>query len=359
MKSALPRSLFGASVRRPQSLWYTITPSALEQNHSKIDCREFDIYRGTGSKEWQPDLLGEGFETAYVDQGTDHAGPVRCAVVRYRPQGRRRAVLYVHGFSDYYFNGELARRVDAEGYDFYAVDLRRYGRALLPGQAPFAMRSVSEYFADIDAAIALIRGGGAEEIVLLGHSTGGLTTSCYMNGRPDPAVRALVLNSPFLTWNLPWLLRAVAVPAVCLLVRLGVDLRLQADRTDRYARTIRHGLGGEWDYRTEWKPDVMPPVNSRWIAAVQGAMRSLRQSDIKVPVLMLHSDRTARASSSLEEAMRADAVLDARAISIAALGLGSDVTVTSVPGGLHDLALSTPAVRADYYLRLFAWLNSR
>ena len=57
--------------------------------------------------------------------------------------------------------------------------------------------------------------------------------------------------------------------------------------------------------------------------------------------------------------MRADAVLDARAISIAALGLGSDVTVTAVPGGLHDLTLSAPAVRADYYLRLFAWLNSR
>ena len=50
MKLASPRSLFGAFVRRPRSLWYTITPSAVEQNHSKINRREFNIYWGTGSK---------------------------------------------------------------------------------------------------------------------------------------------------------------------------------------------------------------------------------------------------------------------------------------------------------------------
>ncbi len=306
-----------------------------------------------------PDILGEGFEMAYVEQAADYSGAVRCAVVRYRPSDSERAVVYVHGFSDYFFNAELAERFAAEGYDFYAVDLRRYGRSLRGGEKPFAMRGVNEYFADINAAIATAKAGGARHITLMGHSTGGLTAACYMNATPDPAVRTLVLNSPFLAWNLPWELRTMAVPAVCFLASLGVDMKMRSDTTDRYARTIRRELGGECDYRTDWKPDVLPPVDFMWIRAIERARRSLRHSDIKVPVLVLRSDRTARVSSSLEEAARADVVLDARAIGIAALGLGSDVTVTSVPGGLHDLALSAPAVRADYYRRLFAWLDCR
>lgn len=310
-----------------------------------------------GGVEWVPDILGEAFETTYIEQPADYSGPVRCAVVRYRPQGRARAAVYVHGFSDYYFNAELARRFAAAGYDFYAVDLRRYGRSLLPGQRPFEVRSVNEYFADIDAAIELARSGGARAVVLVGHSTGGLTASCYMNGHPDATVRALVLNSPFLAWNLPALLRRVAVPAVSALASLGLDLKMQADRTDRYARSIRAGLGGEWDYRTDWKPDVMPAVGFRWIRAIECAQRSLRHSDIGVPVLMLHSALSVSTRRPSPLLSRADAVLDVRSISRAALTLGPDVTVTSVPGGLHDLALSAPGVRADYYRRIFDWLR--
>ena len=61
---------------------------------------------------------------------------------------------------------------------------------------------MKEYFADIDSSISQMKDDGIDEIILMGHSTGGLTTSLYMASNPDSDIRALILNSPFLDWNL-------------------------------------------------------------------------------------------------------------------------------------------------------------
>ena len=61
----------------------------------------------------------------------------------------RGAVLYVHGFADYFFQRHMAERFAAEGYAFYALDLRKHGRSLRPHQHPNFCKSVTEYYADI------------------------------------------------------------------------------------------------------------------------------------------------------------------------------------------------------------------
>ncbi|MEG8036484.1 hypothetical protein QP157_14580 [Sphingomonas sp. LR61] len=45
-------------------------------------------------------------------------------------------VLYVHGWSDYFFQREMAEHLEALGARFFALDLRKYGRSLLPHQTP-------------------------------------------------------------------------------------------------------------------------------------------------------------------------------------------------------------------------------
>ena len=89
----------------------------------------------------------------------------------------RDAILYVHGYNDYFFQRELGDSVNARGYNFYALDLRKYGRSLRPHQDAFFCKDLGEYFADIDTALATIRSEGNERIWLMGHSTGGLITS--------------------------------------------------------------------------------------------------------------------------------------------------------------------------------------
>ncbi len=42
------------------------------------------------------------------------------------PQNTQKAVLYIHGFIDYFFQTEMAEQFNQHGYDFYALDLRKY-----------------------------------------------------------------------------------------------------------------------------------------------------------------------------------------------------------------------------------------
>ena len=99
---------------------------------------------------WMPDVLGNGFHMCYVSQGIDYSGNVRCTIIRKKArQNTERGVLYIHGFSDYFFQEEMANRFIEQGYNFYAVDLRKYGRSYTQGQKMFQVRNLEEYFMDI------------------------------------------------------------------------------------------------------------------------------------------------------------------------------------------------------------------
>ena len=99
---------------------------------------------------WMPDVLGNGFHMYYVSQGIDYSGNVRCTIIRKKArQNTERGVLYIHGFSDYFFQEEMANRFIEQGYNFYAVDLRKYGRSFTQGQKMFQVRNLEEYFLDI------------------------------------------------------------------------------------------------------------------------------------------------------------------------------------------------------------------
>ncbi len=315
----------------------------------------------TAATGWTGDILGKDFERRTIVQPSDYDGPVCCTVVRLRPlpdaAPASRGVLYVHGFSDYFFQAEMARMFRNEGYAFYAVDLRKYGRSVLAGQKPFRVRDLREYFPDIEAALRQMADDGISSVVLLAHSTGGLICSLMMKECPPPQVAAMILNSPFLAWNLPAFMRKVAVPAVSWLGRFMPGLPASQPADPLYARSLHKKYDGEWDYNRHWKPDTLPPVDAGWIRAIDTAQRSLKKlRPINVPVLLLHSDSSAGRHDTLEAHHRADAILNVESISKAGRELGSLVTDIAIPGGVHDLALSRPEPRAIFYATIFGWL---
>src|SRR5690606_27580235 len=85
---------------------------------------------------WALDVLGERFERLTLPLGSDDEGEVVATLVRYRPkpepwwawpwkarpagEASGTDVLYVHGWSDYYFNRELAEFWSAAGARFFA-----------------------------------------------------------------------------------------------------------------------------------------------------------------------------------------------------------------------------------------------
>src|ERR1051325_10378971 len=90
---------------------------------------------------WQPDRLLPGFEALELSFPDDYDGPVAATLVRLEgsrmsANGPNGAVLYVHGFNDYFFQRHMAERFALEGYAFHALDLRKHGRSLPPPQPP-------------------------------------------------------------------------------------------------------------------------------------------------------------------------------------------------------------------------------
>ena len=118
---------------------------------------------------WSADRLLAGFEAKALAFPDDYDGPVTATLVRLPHAGAvRGAVLYVHGFIDYFFQQHVALRFAQEGYAFHALDLRKHGRSLRAHQHPCFCKDLNEYFADLTRALEEI----GEPVVLAGHSTG-------------------------------------------------------------------------------------------------------------------------------------------------------------------------------------------
>ena len=286
---------------------------------------------------WRPDSLLPGFEALELALPDDYEGAGVATLVRL-PAGNapRGPVLYVHGFSDYFFQRHMAERFAAEGYAFHALDLRRCGRSLRPGQHPHFSRDLREHYVELDAALQAI---GAP-VLLAGHSAGGLLCPLYAHeGARREAIRALWLNSPFFAWSMPnawW--------------RFKLHLAEQIGRVFPYLANHKalhpgytRGLRAEWEFDTHLKPLDGFPVYYGWVRAVCQAQRRVHQGlDLAIPVLAMHSDE-------------ADVVLDWRSIARCSRTLGPRVTVLQFPGAVHDLVLSTAGIREAVFSALFSW----
>lgn len=311
------------------------------------------------SADWKPDVLGDSYEQKTVELADDYSGKVRTTVVRHKTSGQgNTAVLYLHGYNDYFFQSQLGDSIVAHGYAFYAVDLRKYGRSLLPEQLKFEVRDLKEYFEDLDVALNEIASDGYANVVFLAHSTGGLTMSYYLSQHLSdrPQVKALILNSPFLDMNLSKFQENFLVPMVAALPFKNMKIKQGDSRA--YAESLLAAYHGEWEYDTEWKMEVSPEVTSGWISAIHKAQRTLQKgTDIRIPILLMHSNRSVYGDKWTPEFNSGDAVLDVNDISKYGKMLGPNVTEFVVDDGLHDLILSRKDVRDKVYAEMFLWLD--
>lgn len=310
----------------------------------------------------ETDVLGPPYERHTIDLGTDDEGAVVATLVRRRGDTpSRRAVLYVHGFVDYFFQTHLADFFIERGWDFYAIDLRKYGRSLLAHQTPNFCRSLTEYYPELDEAARIIREqDGHDQLLVAGHSTGGLITSLWSHSRSDQGiVDGLFLNSPFFDFNVPWLLRRPLMNLVGRASGRRPYRALPLSSLGLYGQSLHSNHRGEWSYDLAWKPLQGFPVRTGWLEAIRRGQARLRAGlAIDAPVLVACSTRSFRGRAWTEDARVTDAVLDVEHIVRWAPRLGSRVMIARFDGGMHDLTLSGKEVRTDVFQELGRWVDA-
>ena len=323
---------------------------------------------------WHPDVLGHPFAARTLALGEDEEGPLVATIVRALPARRRFwmpprpledvDVLYVHGWSDYFFQRELARYWTDRGARFFALDLHKFGRSLREGQTPGYTDDLNAYDADIAEALGAM---GASErgpapgrrLVLFGHSMGGLILSLWA-GRHPGVVSALVLNSPWLEFQIGSFTRSAVTPVLGLQARIRPLETLPRIDLGFYSRAQREVRGADepLEYNDAWRPELSFAVHAGWLHAILEGHKVVASGlHIDAPVLVLLSARSALPVRWSDELTEADTVLVVDDIAHRSLSLGDSVSVERIPGALHDVLLSRAAARDMAYERLDRWVS--
>ncbi|MBO3085061.1 alpha/beta hydrolase [Cellulomonas fengjieae] len=315
------------------------------------------------SAEWGPDILGPDYRVRTLELRPDDEGDVVASLVRYAPPladpvRPSRAVLYIHGWSDYFFQTGLAEYWQSRGAAFYALDLRKYGRSLRPGQTPGYVDDLATYDEEIEAALDVIAGdlGSRARVMINAHSTGGLVAALWADRHPG-ALSGLVLNSPYLELQGSSAVRHISAPAIAQIARFQPKAPLPNIDPGYYSRTLSSQSGGEWTYNTAWRPTPSFPVRAGWLLAVMaGHARVARGLSIPQPILMCASSRSVISPRWSEDMRHADVVLDVELLARRAVQLGPCVTIVRIRGGVHDLTLSPEPVRTRFYAEIDRWV---
>lgn len=314
------------------------------------------LFANPAQAQWSPDELGEDFEQRQIQFPDDYEGKVIATLIHRKStlSDTAKAILYVHGFSDYFFQKHLANYFTEQGIHFYAVDLRKYGRSYLENQKWFNVRDLHEYFPEIDSSLAIINAQVSGEICLMGHSTGGLITALYASEHQNSTTfSSLILNSPFFDMNLSSFREWVLVPFGEISGAFFPDVEIQGDFPAFYSQSIYKEYFGEWDYRIDYKPIVAPPTTLSWVRAIRQAQKTIQAGiSITQPVLVLHSDKTIRDKSWSAAFFNADAVLDVEDIKLYSKSLSGAIEIQEIPNALHDIILSKKPVRENALKRM-------
>ena len=316
----------------------------------------------SNSYKYQTDILGEDYQQLTLNFADDYDGKVVATLVRKKSaQATKKAVLYIHGFSDYFFQTEMAEQFNQHGYDFYALDLRKYGRSKLPHQKFYYLLDLREYDAEITKALEIIGQENHNQVLLAGHSTGGLITTLYAAHYPDHRlIKALWTNSPFYDFYKSVIEKKVGIPLLSEVGERLPNAKFPSGLNQWYTPSLHKDFYGEWDFNLNWKPKSLPFVHLCFVNAIHKAQKEIHRGiTLNIPTLIMHSHQSKYPKKWGVDAQQSDVILDVKDMTDNAKKMKGDVQTLAIKNGLHDLVLSAPPVRKKVYEDLFSWLEQK
>lgn len=299
------------------------------------------------------------FEEEIIELNPDSKGANIAVLIKLKaPIKTKRAVMYIHGYTDYFFQEHLAEWYVENGYDFYALELRKYGRSILPHHRPNHIRKIEEYYEEIGKSIHRIKARDEHDVLIInGHSTGGLVASMYANiGELRSEIDGLFLNSPFLEFNIPdWQLNLM--PRVAKIGHVFPEWIAPLGGKGIYAQSLHKDHWGRWDFSIKFKPLSGFRMYFGWFRAIHEAQRYIhKNSNISCPVLIMHSSKTSYKKNKDPEIFESDVVLNVNHIRKYGPKLGPNVRMEEITNATHDVFLSKEQVLPKAFQILKQWL---
>ena len=219
------------------------------------------------------DVLGAPYTAETLQLRPDDEGEVVATLVHRpaeasRPDRARRCCTST-GSADYFFQTGRPTSGSRRGYDFYALDLRKYGRSLRPHQTAELRRRPAHLLRGARPRPRAGRRGRTTTSCFSAHSTGGLTVPLWLHDRGLPAA-GVFLNAPWIDMHgdaFTRLLAHAGHPPDRRVLRPMREIPRKVSGV--YARSLHRDHLGEWDFDLAWKPLASWPVYAGWIRAVR------------------------------------------------------------------------------------------
>ena len=305
-------------------------------------------------------LTTKGYTVRTIALKPDFDGiPIAVLINKPSPEYSQKAVLYLHGYNDYFFQDHIADWYLAQGYNFYALELRRYGRALLPEQKRYSLRRFTDYYEELDIAIDTIRNRHKNSFLMLnGHSMGGLISALYASDRVESkTIDLLFLNSPFFELNTGWIKRKILTPVLTFLGTFFPKMKLPVSDSPYYGHSIHKNFHGEWDYDLTLKLLQNKP-DAGWLRAIRKAHKKVHKGlSVSCPILVMISDKNGNEDIWDDLIHVSDVILRVEDIIKWSPVIGKNVDIITIPNAKHDVFLSYPTVRENAFEELEKWMG--
>lgn len=287
----------------------------------------------------------------------DYEGEVSAAVEYAVLPEANTAVLYIHGYMDYFFQHHLATYFVDQGISFYAIELRKYGASIKSYQHENYFRDITEYDEEISIVLNKIKEDGHSNIILNGHSTGGLIATSYaLQGEYKHLISGIILNSPFLEFNIPKVLKII-LPFITPLALLFPYFKF-TQLPSFYTQSLHQNYKGRWNFNLEYKPVPSFITHLGWVRAVLMAQKEVQQRKIEtIPCVIFHSDKSCFENGWNDLMLSSDAVFNVDHIDFFGRKIYPQADIIEIKNAVHDIVLSSDEVIDDYFENISKWLK--
>jgi len=186
-----------------------------------------------------------------------------------------------------------------QGYDIYSFDHRGQGLSerLIENREMGYVGEFQDYITDMEGLIKHFNLSGYKQRFLLAHSMGGTVATRYLQTHPHHSFTAIALSAPMFGVNIPWQLRAVAIPLTQILTAAYSKPTYAPGYRDYYPKPFEDNALTQSEVRYRWFRDLyeMKPElrlggpSTRWVwqglMAAKQCIQLTRQ--ITIPTLVL------------------------------------------------------------------------
>lgn len=287
--------------------------------------------------------------------------------LRYILKDNSKAFIWIHGFNDYYYHFHIGNKLLNDSFDIFAITLRDYGQTIELSKKDklFNIDNLDKYISDIDNNFYYIfekLKKNYNEVILYGHSLGGLITSIYLKkGKYKDKVSKLILNSPFYDFRKLTLFDNLVfnyiIPFIGLFRKMNLlnNLCLRVHNGfDPYKKFISDRYYFDNDLKVSYKKIYLD-----WILAVRQYHKIVKNEKChnNIPVLVLYCDKNISAKD-IQNNDLGDNVLNVNDITYYSQMYFNNLTLRKVNNSIHDIFCSDKDVVNKTYSFMINWIEN-